>query len=46
MDAEDFAGNDGGDRETIEDVDEGFPDFDRGATFTFVIKAVDYSQKG
>ena len=41
MDAEDFPGDDGGDRETIEDVDEGFPDFDRCAAFTFVVEAVD-----
>ena len=41
MDTEDFAGYDGGDGETIEDVDEGFPDFNRRASFTFVIKSVD-----
>jgi hypothetical protein len=46
VDAEDFAGYDGGDGETIEYVNESFPDFDRGTTFAFVIEAVDYSQKG
>ena len=42
MDAEDFAGYDGGYGEAVEDVDEGFPDFYGGAAFTFVVEAVDY----
>ena len=40
MDAEDFPGYDGGDGETIEYVDEGFPDFDTCTTFTFIVEAV------
>jgi hypothetical protein len=43
VDTEDFSGYNGGDGETIEYVDEGFPDFDRGATFTFVVESVDWS---
>ena len=42
MDAEDFAGYDGGYGEAVEDVDEGFPDFYGGAAFTFVVETVDY----
>jgi len=43
VDAEDFAGDDGGYGEAVEDVDEGFPDFYGGATFTFVVEAVHYT---
>lgn len=43
MDAEDFAGDDGGYGEAVEDVDEGFPDFDGGAAFAFVVEAVDWN---
>ena len=42
MDAKDFTGDDGGDGEAVEDVDEGFPNFNRGAAFTFVVEAVDW----
>ena len=41
MDAEDFAGYYGGDGETIEDVDEGFPYFDGCASFAFIVKSID-----
>jgi hypothetical protein len=41
VDAEDFAGYDGGDGETIEDVDECFPNLDGCASFAFVVEAVD-----
>ena len=42
MDTKDFAGHDGGDGETIEYVDEGFPNLNRRATFAFIVKAVNY----
>jgi len=41
VDAEYFSGDDGCDGETIEYVNEGFPDFDRCASFAFVVEAVD-----
>ena len=43
VDAEDFAGDNGGYGEAVEDVDEGFPDFDGGAAFAFVVEAVDWN---
>lgn len=45
MDAEDFAGDDGGYGEAVEDVDEGFPDFYGGAAFTFIVEAIYYDQR-
>ena len=40
MDAEDFGGDDGGDGEAVEDVDECFPDFDVASSFAFVVESV------
>jgi hypothetical protein len=42
VDAKDFGGDYCGDGETVEDVDEGFPDFEGCATFTLVVEAVYY----
>ena len=40
MDAEDFGGYYCGDGETVEDVDEGFPDFDGCAAFAFIVESI------
>lgn len=45
MDTENLASHDGGDREGVEHVDECFPSFDVGSTFTFVVEAVDYKMR-
>lgn len=44
MDAEDFAGYDGGYGEAVEDVDERFPDFDTCTSFAFVVESVHYKE--
>jgi hypothetical protein len=41
MYAENLAGDDGRNRESVEYVDEGLPGFDVGPPFTFIVKAVD-----